>query len=124
MVLALFRDENVETEIKLREWLLHRDGVTKLRATRGIGPKTADYFKILVGIPKSAIDRHLLGFLRLAGTEPVGYDDAQAIINTAADLVGVGRANFDHSSWQYMSRRAQHRSTPVATPCRAAVMPD
>ena len=105
-VLALFMHEGVDTEAELRDWLRHSDGATKLRTIQGIGPKTADYFKILVGIPESAIDRHLLRFLILAGIEPVGYEDAQAIINATADHMGVGRAHFDHSIWQYMSRRA------------------
>ena len=99
--------ERVDTEAELRDWLLHGDGVTKLRAIHGIGPKTADYFKILVGIAESAIDRHLFGFLTLAGMEPVGYKEAQIIINATADLLHVGRAYFDHSIWQYMRRRAQ-----------------
>jgi len=105
-VLALFLHEGVDTEAELRDWLWHSDGATKLRTIQGIGPKTADYFKILVGIPESAIDRHLLGFLLMAGIGPVGYEEAQAIINATADLMGVGRAHSDHSIWQYMSRRA------------------
>jgi len=60
-----------------------------------------------VGIPESAIDRHLFAFLALAGIDTVGYEAAQAIINAAADQLGVGRAHLDHSIWQYMSRRAQ-----------------
>lgn len=114
-VLALLMQEGVDTEAELREWLLHGDGVRKLRAIHGIGPKTGDYFKILVGIPESAIDRHLFGFLALAGMEPVGYEEAQVIINATADLLGVGRAHFDHSIWQYMSRRAEvgHARKPV-----------
>lgn len=106
-VLELLMHERVDTEAELREWLLHGDGVTKLRAIPGIGPKTADYCKILVGIPESAIDRHLFGFLAMAGLEHVGYEEAQVIINATADLLAVGRAYFDHSIWQYMSRRAQ-----------------
>jgi len=120
-VLALFMHEGVDTEAELRDWLSDREGVTKLRTISGIGPKTADYFKILVGIPESAIDRHLLGFLIMAGIEPVGYEDAQAIINATADLISVGRAHFDHSIWQYMSRRVRgdHRElrTVAGTQC-------
>lgn len=106
-VLALLAREGVDTEADLRDWLVSADGGTKLRAIPGIGPKTADYFKILVGLPESAIDRHLDAFLLMAGIGPLAYADAQAVINEAADVLGVGRALFDHSIWQYMSLRAK-----------------
>lgn len=81
---------------------------------QGIGPKTVDYFKILVGISTSAIDRHLFDFLRLAGLAPCGYVDAQSIIHATADLLGVDRARFDHSIWQFMSKRA---ASPQLSEC-------
>lgn len=66
--------------------------------------KTANYFKIMVGISESAPDRHLFNFLNKAG---VGvndnFDDAQQIINRAADLMGVNRDHLDHSIWKYES---------------------
>ena len=105
-VLDLFAAESIETEADLREWLLRESNLPKLRALKGIGPKTIDYFKILVGVSTSAIDRHLLNFLWLAGLSPCGYADAQSIINATADMLRVDRAYFDHSIWQYMSRRA------------------
>ncbi len=78
----------------------------KLGSIKGVGPKTIDYFKILVGVSTTAIDRHLLNFLGLAGLAPYGYLDAQTIINAAADILSVDRAYFDHSIWQFMSKRA------------------
>lgn len=105
-VLALFAAERVETQDDLKAWLLRDDNLPKLRAIKGIGPKTIDYFKILVGISTSAIDRHLLGFLELAGIAGCSYAEAQSIINATADLLDQSRACFDHSIWQYMSQRA------------------
>lgn len=106
-VLELLTHEGVDTEAELRDWLVSSDGVTTLRTIPGIGPKTADYFKILVGLPESAIDRHLDAFLLMAGLGPFAYADAQAVINATADVLGVHRALFDHSIWQYMSRRGR-----------------
>jgi thermostable 8-oxoguanine DNA glycosylase len=103
-VLNLFAAEGIEVESDLREWLSQDSSLRKLRTIKGIGPKTTDYFKILVGVSTSAIDRHLLKFLGLAGLVPCGYLDAQAIINATADILSVDRANFDHSIWQYMSK--------------------
>jgi hypothetical protein len=105
-VLGLFASENIESEADLRAWLLQNANLLKLRSIKGIGPKTADYFKILVGVSTSAIDRHLLNFLGLAGLAPCGYNEAQEVINAAADILSVDRACFDHSIWQFMSRRA------------------
>lgn len=105
-VLDLFAAEGVETDADLRVWLSREPNLPKLRAIKGIGPKTVDYFKILVGVSTSAIDRHLFNFLGLAGLSPCGYAEAQSIINSTADILGVDRAYFDHSIWQYMSKRA------------------
>jgi len=105
-VLALFAAEGIETDEDLKRWLSNDTNLPKLRAIKGIGPKTVDYFKIFVGESTSAIDRHLLNFLGMAGLMPCGYSEAQAVINAAADLLKVDRAYFDHSIWQYMSKRA------------------
>lgn len=104
-ILGLFASEDIETEADLRDWLINNANLPKLRSINGIGPKTVDYFKILVGISTSAIDRHLLNFLGVAGLTPCGYNEAQAIINATADILSVDRAYFDHSIWQFMSRR-------------------
>ncbi len=105
-VLDLFATEGIENEDDLREWLSLESNLPKLRAIKGIGPKTIDYFKILVGMSTSAIDRHLLSFLELAGLAPCNYLDAQSIINATADILRIDRACFDHSIWQFMSKRA------------------
>ncbi|WP_429072188.1 hypothetical protein [Aeromonas veronii] len=106
LVLNLFAAEGIETETDLRKWLSQEVNLPKLRAIRGIGPKTIDYFKILVGISTCAIDRHLLKFLELAGLSHCSYTEAQSIINMTADTMGVDRALLDHSIWQYMSKRS------------------
>lgn len=103
-VLDLFAAEGIEVESDLRDWLSVDSNLPKLRAIKGIGPKTIDYFKILVGVSTSAIDRHLLSFLGLAGLAPSGYLHAQSVINATADILEVDRAYFDHSIWQFMSK--------------------
>jgi endonuclease III len=98
-----FIKEGVETQEDLRTWLSQEANTQKLLSLRGVGPKTADYFKILAGIQTNAIDRHLLTFLQEAGIQVSDYQEAQDIINFAADMLGVDRAIFDHSIWEYMS---------------------
>lgn len=104
-IVELFSCENIENKNDLRDWLLSESSFLKLRKIRGIGPKTVDYFKILVGLSTNAIDRHLLKFLRLAGIDARNYENAQRIINETADNLSMDRAKFDHSIWQYMSKR-------------------
>ncbi len=84
---------------------MEESNLLKLRNIRGIGPKTVDYFKILAGVSTNAIDRHLLKFLKLADIEAKNYENAQRIINETADILSMDRAKFDHSIWQYMSKR-------------------
>lgn len=97
--------EGIETEDALREWLERDGNVKRLKRLRGIGDKTADYFKILVGLPTTAVDRHIMDFLEMAGAPGADYNEAQRIVHCAADLMGVDRALLDHSIWTYMSRR-------------------
>jgi endonuclease III len=104
-VLHLFASENVESEADLKDWLLNGSDLSKLLSIKGIGAKTVDYFKILVGLPAIAVDRHLLNFLELVGLEPGGYEKAQSTLNSAADILSIRPAYFDHSIWQFMSKR-------------------
>lgn len=114
-VIRLFKSENIETENDLKR-LFNADqsGILeqKLLCIKGIGQKTVDYFKILIGISTSAIDRHLLNFLEAAEIHNSNYNEAQEIINSAADYLKIDRAIFDHSIWQYMSNR------PAASPLK------
>lgn len=112
-ILALFKDEAIETEKELNRRLSDDQSgvfVDTLRQIEGIGPKTVDYFKILVGISTSAIDRHLLTFISNAGISvskhPDEYENASRLINATADLMQIDRAIFDHSIWRHMSEKA------------------
>jgi len=104
-IVDLFGSENIETEDDLRNWLMDDRHLSKLRMIHGIGPKTIDYFKILTDIQTCAIDRRLLDFLRQAGIEISGYDEAKTIVNLSADIMGVSRAYLDQSIWDYIGKR-------------------
>jgi hypothetical protein len=99
--------EGIETEIQLKEWLERNQNIAKLDSVRGVGNKTIDYFRFLSGTPTSAIDRHLLNFLKKAGISISGYTEAKEVINSAADLIGKDRSLFDHSIWLYMSKKKE-----------------
>ncbi|MNW07169.1 hypothetical protein D3C71_2037230 [compost metagenome] len=76
-----------------------------LKSISGVGAKTFDYFKILVGLETNAVDRHLENFIQDAGIKVSGYKKHQEIINQAADDMNIRRAVLDHSIWKYMSEK-------------------
>jgi hypothetical protein len=100
-----FLRQNIETEQDLREWLAVEANRPALLRVRGVGPKTADYLKILVGSNTTAVDRHVFAILSEAGIPTTDYEIAREIVNAAADARGMDRSCFDHSIWQFMSRR-------------------
>ena len=112
-VTRFFIKEGIETEADLKTWLENDANIFGLKEIRGIGNKTADYFKILSGIPTSAIDRHLIEFLNRADVDidRISYSEAKEIINKAAEQMGINKSILDHSIWKYMS------SGGVIKPC-------
>jgi hypothetical protein len=104
-VAKFFAQEGIETEAQLKTWLEKEENIAKLDEVRGVGNKTIDYFRFLSGTPTSAIDRHLLNFLKKAGISVSGYVEAKEVINKTADLIGKNKSLLDHSIWKYMSEK-------------------
>jgi thermostable 8-oxoguanine DNA glycosylase len=104
-LVQFFVAEGIETADELRGWLIKPGNVERLKGIKGIGNKTADYFKILTGIPTSAIDRHLYSFMAQAGVEVSGYEEAQGIIRETAVWLGTDERTLDYSIWTYMSEQ-------------------
>lgn len=104
-VAKFFSQEGIEIEAQLKNWLEKEQNTTKLDAVRGVGNKTIDYFKFLSGTSTSAIDRHLLNFLKKAGININCYTEAKEVINRTADLIGKDKSLLDHSVWKYMSEK-------------------
>jgi hypothetical protein len=100
----LLEREHVETVSDFRSWLQRPDSPQKLTALHGVGPKTVDYLKGLVGLPAVAIDIHLSRLLLAAGVPSTSYHSARAILEGAADKMGVDRGALDNSIWQFMAR--------------------
>jgi hypothetical protein len=102
---CFFRSSGIETEGDLRIWLEGPGNIEKLKELRGIGDKTVDYFRILIGIDTGAVDRHVLRFLKNACIEASSYGEARDIINETADLLSVKRRTLDRSILRYMSNK-------------------
>ncbi len=104
-LIAFLRRERIETEDELRSWIESPQNMLRLQTINGIGDKTAHYLQILAGIQGVAIDRHLYGFLSLAGVPCSAYDEARQVLLETAALLGVAPSDLDYSIWRYMSER-------------------
>lgn len=105
-LVGLLLDEGVETEWGLKAWL-NLDNDHKLRAIKGIGPKTVDYIKMLVGIHTVAVDRHIRKFVEQAGYEVNSYKQVRDLVSQTANELGTDPSSLDHSIWVYMSGSAE-----------------
>jgi hypothetical protein len=115
-----FLCETVETEFDLRDWLHRPTNCDRFRCRRGVGPKTLDYIKILVGLPAVAVDRHLRAFVADAGVSVTEYNDVQRVIECAAENLHVSSSQLDYRIWLHMSSKAQRGgSLRMAFKCRA-----
>ncbi|REJ91782.1 MAG: hypothetical protein DWQ35_13850 [Planctomycetota bacterium] len=103
----LLLEHSVETEADVAEWLTSAENVESLKMVRGIGPKSVDYFKMLVGIPAVAVDRHLRQFVAAAGIGVRDYSGVQDLINKAASQLGANAAGLDYAIWLYVSSQPQ-----------------
>ena len=99
-IVELLKRQGVHTEPQLAAWLSGEDSKTALRSVKFVGPKTVDYLGILVGAERVAVDRHLYAFLEAAGVATRDYAKAQALLNAAADRLGVAPRLLDHSIWR------------------------
>ena len=97
--------ERIDTEEELRSWISSEQNREKIQVVHGVGPKTADYLGILVGIQTAAVDRYVYRLLEEAGLGRMNYEEASELLNLAADSLEVERTKFDHSIWKYMSQR-------------------
>lgn len=95
--------EGLETEAMVREWLQMPGNPEILLRLRGVGSKTVDYLRILVGIPSIAVDRHIKTLLAASGIEYRGYEHAKNTISRAAELMGISYEVFDQAVWQLVS---------------------
>ena len=127
-LLKLFQANRIDTDADLKKLFEQEPGVfeEKLRAQSGIGPKTVDYLKILVGYQTSAINLHLQDFLQEAGIFFSDYDAAKSLINTAADRMNIPPAIFYHSIWHYMKDKRVKSEVPKSSqrPARQKKIPD
>jgi hypothetical protein len=101
-VVEFFYCERIDDEHDLQHWLERSDSAGKLCKLKDTSPKTADYFRLLLGLQTQARDRHLYGFAKMAGITSRGHADANDIIRRAADILGRSQDDLAHSIWRHM----------------------
>ena len=99
-VIFLYR-EGVETDSDLREWFEKPQNLPRLFKLNGFGNKTVDYLKGLVGISSIAVDRHWYACLDEADVSYADYEEARAIAEGAAGILGVDKSVLDTSLWAW-----------------------
>ncbi len=97
----------------LKTFLRKIDNRILFLSVKGLGPKTLDYTMKLLDFDTIAVDRHIIGFLELAGLEHNNYEFTKKTVEFAADLLEVSRASLDETIWYYMSTKPS--TTDVTT---------
>jgi hypothetical protein len=105
-IVTLLKNSGVETADDLKRWLVGEKNAAKLSAIYGVGPKTTEYIKILVGLQTAAPDSRIREFFAQAGIPSAGDVFDREVINRTADLLSVPRSCLDHSIWQYVGSHA------------------
>jgi 3-methyladenine DNA glycosylase/8-oxoguanine DNA glycosylase len=101
-------NQGIEMEADLQAWLDRPGNASLLLELRGVGPKTVDYVKMLVGLPAVAVDRHVRAFVEEAGVSCRAYEDIGAVVECAAAELGVSAGALDVAIWTYMSSGRRH----------------
>ena len=96
--------EQVETTEDLQQALGDEGFRSRLRAVKGIGPKTVDYLAILTGSTEHvAVDSQLRAFVRDAGVSTSDYDEVRKVITDAAAERGWDAGAMDAAIWAHQS---------------------
>lgn len=93
----------IETASDLTGFLNNEAGEEHLKAINGIGDKTCDYLKRLLGFDTVAVDRHIRNFLVDANIMVEDYVEIKEVVEFTADIMDINRRALDYSIWSYMS---------------------
>jgi hypothetical protein len=100
----LLRHLGIETEEQLRAWVGLPSTSEILLSVKGVGPKTVDYIKLLVGLSTIAVDRHIRTFVEMAGLQIDDYEELRGVVIESAEILEIEPSTLDHSIWRYLSR--------------------
>lgn len=81
-------------------WLRCQRHGPLLMNAHGVGPKTVNFLKLLVGLDAIAVDRQILRFVRDAGVDLKTADLVEAILTKAGAQLGLTGAQVDQLVWR------------------------
>lgn len=99
------RAEQIDTVQEFATWLDLPSNAASLFEIKGIKDKTADYLRLLVGLPGAAVDRHLRRFVQRAWPEAATYAEVHDLVVRAADASGHDLGGLEYAIWNYESRQ-------------------
>ncbi len=99
---------SIETAADLAVFLISDSGEEELKEIKGIGNKTCDYLKRLLGFDTVAVDRHIRDFLVDANLFFDDYYEIKEVVEFTADIMAKTRRSLDYSIWSYMSHKRNH----------------
>ncbi|NOI94336.1 MULTISPECIES: hypothetical protein [Vibrio] len=102
-IVRFMYSNDVNTSADLREKLELDSFGVELLELDGVGPKTVDYMKCLVGIDSVAVDRHIRTFAQEAGIVQKDYEFLHKSFCSAADLLSISRRSFDSWVWSTLA---------------------
>ena len=104
-LLSFCMSHSIETAHDLTSFLNSKSGEAQLKEINGIGNKTCDYIKRLLGFDTVAVDRHIRDFLVEANIMFDDYYEIKEVVEFAADIMAKTRRSLDYSIWSYMSHK-------------------
>lgn len=107
-LLSFCMSHSIETAHDLTSFLNSKSGEAQLKEINGIGNKTCDYIKRLLGFDTVAVDRHIRDFLVEANIMFDDYYEIKEVVEFAADIMAKTRRSLDYSIWSYMSHKRKN----------------
>ena len=104
-LVAFCINNQIETTNHLVDFLMDDTHVDLLKQIHGIGNKTCDYLKRLLGFDIVAVDRHIRSFISDAEIFCDDYFVIKEVVEFAADIMDRTRRELDYSIWSYMSQK-------------------
>jgi hypothetical protein len=96
---ALLSRHGVDTPQDAQQWLSTATAETRLLDIHGVGAKTVDYLRILVGVPGLAVDRHIRAFAASAGARGTDRSIKRQLAR-AAFTCGLPLDHVDQLVWR------------------------
>lgn len=104
---------DIETPEQLLNWLSKDENYINIMNIKGIGLKTADYLRMLVGYESIPIDRHLFRFFEKMGINTLSYHKVSEIYNEVSQRLQIKPHILDAILWQHLKSLGKHYNIPV-----------